>query len=463
MSRIIKISDVALLNCETYKKNELPLFLNYLDTGNLTKDKVDEYKKFDVSNDKIPSRAQRKVKEQTILYSTVRPNQEHYGFVENPIDNLIVSTGFTTIDIFDKNVDSKYIYYQLTQKYITDYLHTIGMNSVSAYPSISPNDIGNLQFRIPERIESQKQIAKVLSDLDAKIEINNKINQELEAMAKTLYDYWFVQFDFPCPEGLEGQEHLAGKPYKSSGGLMVFNEALKREIPVGWEVDSFSSWIKNDKSGDWGKEIKQGNYVNKVSCIRGADLNGVNGKGEVKSPIRFVLEKNSHKLLEIGDFIIEISGGSPTQSTGRMAFITNETLERFENPLICSNFCKAVTLKEEKALYNFAYEWNRLYEAGVLFGWEGKTSGIKNLLFESFVTNHKTSIPDSKITELFYNKAKPIHAKIQTNLKENQKLSELRDWLLPMLMNGQVTVGEAKKQIDNLGMVAESDVKYGKG
>ena len=250
-------------------------------------------------------------------------------------------------------------------------------------------------------------------------------------MAKLIYDYWFVQFDFPDKNG---------KPYKSAGGKMVYNEELKREIPEGWEVDSFSNWIENDKSGDWGKDSKQGNYVNKVSCIRGADLNGLNGKGVVKSPTRFVLEKNSHKLLEVGDFIIEISGGSPVQSTGRMAFITKETLERFENPLICSNFCKAVTLKDEESIYNFSYEWNRLYDAGVLFGWEGKTSGIKNLLFESFVINHKVVLPAKKAMNLFYNKAKPIHAQIQKNLQQNQKLSELRDWLLPMLMNGQVQV-----------------------
>ena len=311
----------------------------------------------------------------------------------------------------------------------------------------------NLLTSLTEDPVKQKQIAKVLSDLDAKVEINNKINQELEVMAKTLYDYWFVQFDFPDAKG---------KPYKSTGGKMVFNEELKREIPEGWEVNSFSNWIANDKSGDWGKETKQGNYVNKVSCIRGADLNGLNGKGVVKSPTRFILEKNSHKLLEIGDFIIEISGGSPTQSTGRMALITKETLERFENPLICSNFCKAVTLKDKKALYNFAHEWNRLYDAGVLFGWEGKTSGIKNLLFESFVTNHRVSIPNSKIMEQFYDKAKPIHAQIQTNLKQNQKLSELRDWLLPMLMNGQITFGGAEIAMENLGLVAEGDVKYGK-
>lgn len=364
--------------------------------------------------------------------------------------------------------DSKFINYYLIN--LKSYLLQIcGVGGTRN--ALTKEALQKLQIRVPS---TQKQIAKVLSDLDAKIEVNNKINQELEAMAKTLYEYWFVQFDFPISEAYAkqiGDLSMKGKPYKSSGGKMVYNEELKREIPEGWEVDSFSSWIKNDKSGDWGKETEQGNYVSKVSCIRGADLNGLNGKGEVKSPTRFILEKNNHKLLEVGDFIIEISGGSPTQSTGRMAFITKETLERFENPLICSNFCKAVTLKEEKALYNFAYEWNRLYDAGILFGWEGKTSGIKNLLFESFVTNHQVAIPDSKIIEQFNEKAKPIHAQIQTNLKENQKLSELRDWLLPMLMNGQVRVAnpgkdqdlnKAYKQVESkLGMVAEKGDTYG--
>lgn len=159
-------------------------------------------------------------------------------------------------------------------------------------------------------------------------------------MAKTLYDYWFVQFDFPDANG---------NPYKSSGGKMIYDEKLKREVPESWEIDKLSDWIKNDKSGDRGKELEQGNYTQKVSCIRGADLNGLNGKGKIKSPTRYILEKNIHKLLEINDLIIEMSGGSPTQSTGRLAFITKETLARFNNPIICSNFCKAVTLKNPKS------------------------------------------------------------------------------------------------------------------
>lgn len=409
---------------------------NYITTDNLLQNKQGK-----VNAEKMPKQTSDYVTgfdKGDILVGNIRPYLKKIWFAKYSGGS---SSDVLTFKVNDK-FDSEFVYYSMFRDEFFE--HMMNGSKGTKMPRGDKNQI--LEFLIPSySLPTQKAIAKVLSDLDAKIEVNNKINAELEAMAKTLYDYWFVQFDFPSTNTpLSRGAGGVLKPYKSSGGKMVYNKELKREIPEGWEVHSFSNWIKNDKSGDWGKESKQGNYVNKVSCIRGADLNGVNGKGEVNFPIRFILEKNSHKLLEVGDFIIEISGGSPTQSTGRMAFITQETLDRFDNPLICSNFCKAVTLKDEKSIYNFAYEWNRLYDAGVLFGWEGKTSGIKNLLFDSFVTNHKVVLPSKEVMELFYDKAKPIHAKIQKNLKENQKLSELRDWLLPMLMNGQVTVKQAQ-------------------
>ena len=221
---------------------------------------------------------------------------------------------------------------------------------------------------------------------------------------------------------------------------MVYNPTLKREIPEGWEVDTLASWIKLDKTGDWGKEGPEGNYTLQVDCIRGADINGLNGNGKIDAPNRYILQKNDHKLLVPFDFVIEISGGSPTQSTGRMAYITDEVLDRFPHPLICSNFCKAISLHNKDLFYCFAYLWNSLYDNGILFGWEGKTSGIKNLLFDAFVKKYHVPIPPSQLAKQFFDFAAPIEQKKQSLLKENSKLEALRDWLLPMLMNGQVTV-----------------------
>lgn len=322
----------------------------------------------------------------------------------------------------------KFLFYLINNKRFEEYI--LRVQTGSSIPHISKQQIEN--FNIPYfNYKKQQKIANVLSSLDSKIELNNKINKELEAMAKTLYDYWFVQFDFPDENG---------KPYKSSGGKMVYNQELKREIPQGWEVKTIFEFIGNNKGGDWGKEQEEGNYTQKVSCIRGADLNGLNGLGELNPPERFILDKNSNKILESHDLIVEISGGSPTQSTGRLSFVIDETITRFENPLICSNFCKSFSLKNSKHFYYFIYMWNNLYDNSVLFGWEGKTSGIKNLLFDSFTQKYFVVVPNEGINQKFYEKINSFHKMKQKKLKENQELAKLRDWLLPMLMNGQVRV-----------------------
>lgn len=320
----------------------------------------------------------------------------------------------------------------------------------SSQPLLTQGILNRIDVNVYSDVKARKKIASVLSALDSKIEINNRINADLEAMAKTLYNYWFVQFDFP---------NKNGKPYKTSGGKMVWNEELQKEIPEGWEVQKMAEWIDIEKSGDWGKDEEEGNFTKKVICFRGADINGLNGLDELKPPIRFILEKNSFKILKSHDLIIEISGGSPTQSTGRLAFITDATIKRFEHPLICSNFCKPVSMRNKKLLYNFVYYWNSLYDNGVFFGYEGKTSGIKNLLLDSFISSYYTVVPDEETVEKFYNIMDSIQEKKQTALAENQKLTELRDWLLPMLMNGQVTVKDENET--ELSMAAEPKMKYG--
>lgn len=360
---------------------------------------------------------------------------------------LCTNQGFKNL-VLKPNIDSDFLYYYLKTK--INEIENIGTGTT--FKEVSKSALEGFNILIPKNITQQRNIASVLSSLDDKIELNNRINAELEAMEKTLYDYWFVQFDFPDANG---------KPYKSSGGKMVYNQELKREIPEGWEVGKLADWIASDKSGDWGKEQKEGNYKLKVSCIRGADINGLNGKGELNPPKRFILEKNNSKILNPYDLIIEISGGSPTQSTGRMAYITPETLMRFENPLICSNFCKAISLRNYKYLYNFSFLWDMLYNNKVFFGFEGKTSGIKNFLFESFVNSYWSVIPDEEIVLGFYRLMQNIEKKKQKLLAENQQLASLRDWLLPMLMNGQVGFKEEyQEQPQVVNVVAEVKVEY---
>ena len=162
-------------------------------------------------------------------------------------------------------------------------------------------------------LHEQKQIGEIFSALDKKIELNRQINQNLEAMMKQLYDYWFVQFDFPNKEG---------KPYKSSGGKMVWNKKIKREIPEDWKEVTLNAFIDKNKAGDWGYDTPKDGTI-KVGCVRGADIIKLNDV-----PTRYITSKHSDRLLEDGDIVIEISGGSPVQATGRVALITNGVIGR---------------------------------------------------------------------------------------------------------------------------------------
>ena len=323
-------------------------------------------------------------------------------------------------------VDNDYLYYLLK-----NYIHNIRKKAQgSVFETINLDTFELMELSIYTDINYQKKLIKILSVIDDKIELNNNINSTLEALARTLYDYWFVQFDFP-----DGK----GRPYKSSGGKMVYNEVLKREIPNGWGTGTFKDYIVNYKGGDWGKEQVEENYNEKVYCIRGTDYPSMIAGGLCNAPIRYILSNNTDKILKQNDLIIEISGGSPLHSTGRICYINNGLLNRFNAPLITSNFCRAVSCKGN-TIYNFYLEWGRLYDSGMFFKYEGKTSGIKNLLLESFLSEYNIALPEKTLITTFYNEVSPIFESIQQRLIENQKLSLIRDWLLPMLMNGQILI-----------------------
>lgn len=152
--RSIVIKDICILNSESIGSKNAPQKIKYLDTSSITKNQIDCYQLLDSHVNQFPSRAKRKVKKATIIYSTVRPNQEHYGFFEEPEDDIIVSTGFVTIDVIDSDVDPKFLYYCITQNNITNYLHTIAVNNVSSYPSINPDDLGKINLIIPNDIHN---------------------------------------------------------------------------------------------------------------------------------------------------------------------------------------------------------------------------------------------------------------------------------------------------------------------
>ena len=173
-----RIGNICKTNQRTYSVAEKWPFVNYLDTGNITENRVGDIQHIVIGQDILPSRARRKVAVDDIIYSTVRPNQRHYGIVRDVLPNMLVSTGFTVITVDKEKADSDFLYYYLTQSEIVDSLHAIGEQSVSAYPSIKPSDIERVELDLPP-LPEQVEIGRTLRALDDKIANNTRINNHL--------------------------------------------------------------------------------------------------------------------------------------------------------------------------------------------------------------------------------------------------------------------------------------------
>ncbi len=192
--RTVTLGDCAVINDATYSPKEAWPFIHYLDTGNVTDNRVGTIRRLVPGTDKIPSRARRKVQPGDIVYSTVRPDQRHFGLLKDPPDNLLVSTAFAVIRGKAGVAHTDFLYWFLAQGHVVERLHTIAEHSVSAYPSIRPDDIARLELRLPP-LPEQHRIAHVLGTLDDKIALNRRLNATLEDMARALFKSWFVDFD----------------------------------------------------------------------------------------------------------------------------------------------------------------------------------------------------------------------------------------------------------------------------
>lgn len=267
--------------------------------------------------------------------------------------------------------------------------------------------VEKLEINFPP-LPEQIKVASLLKSLDDKIALNNAINNNLEQQAQAIFKECFID-----------------NPENSK-----------------WSTGTFSELIKSTLNGDWGKEAPTGNNTEKVYCIRGADIPEVKSGNKGKMPTRYILPKNfAAKQLTAGDIVVEISGGSPTQSTGRCTAITQSLLDRYDSGMVCTNFCKAMKPKEGYSLFIYYY-WQYLYGKGVFSSYENGTTGIKNLDFSGFIETEPILIPPVDKVVVFDDYCKSIFSQVFTNGKQNEHLAMLRDILLPKLMSGELDVSD---------------------
>ena len=334
-------------------------------------------------------------------------------------DNYVISQSQFRVSLKKDLVDPIYFtYYFHTdegQKRLLSFKSHVGVPALAQ----ATTNFRRLEFPLIPLTEQQK-IAKVLSDLDAKIELNNKINDNLEQMAKTLYDYWFVQFDFPDANG---------KPYKTSGGKMIWNEELKREIPKGWEVKDLGDLINIfDSKRIPLSRTQRERRIGEIPYYGATSIMGY---------------VDEHIFDD--DYILLAEDGSVMDERGFpiVQFIWGKTW--------VNNHAHVLQAKEKE---NNEYIFHLVKTISVI---QIMTGSIQMKINQENLRAVKVVFPNEKTLKLFSNFTIPIRKKLINKIKENQELASLRDWLLPMLMYGQVTVGEFERE---LGMVAESGEKY---
>ena len=331
-----------------------------------------------------------------------------------------------------KNILNDYLYYFLIQKNIFEYVDKLSART-GGQTGVDLVSLYKYPINLPN-ISVQQKIAKVLSDLDAKIKLNNRIQSELEAMGKTLYDYWFVQFDFPDANG---------KPYKSTGGKMVWNTELKREIPESWEVKKVKDIAETGSGGTPLKSKKEYFEKGTIPWINSGEVNASFIIASRKFITQKGLDNSSAKLFQRGTILMAMYGAT----AGQVSLID---LEASTNQAVCG-----IIPNDKRMIPYLKYGLHQLYDYLINLS----SGSARDNLSQDKIKELSFVIPEDNLVEQFYKISNSHFEMILKNLKENQELASLRDWLLPMLMNGQVSVGDVEEK---LGMVAEGNVEYKK-
>lgn len=301
--------------------------------------------------------------------------------------------------------NARFISYYFRQKFFKEMMRNISVGATM--PSLNTSLMDNIPLFLPS-IETQQKIASVLSTLDSKVELNNRINAELESIAKTLYNYWFVQFDFPDAKG---------KPYKTSGGKMVWNEELRREIPEGWRVGQLSD-IANITMGQSPPGESYNDEGKGMIFFQGCTDFGI------RFPSVRLYTTEPSRFAKSGDILLSVRAPVGSMNIANTDCCIGRGLAALNSKTKSNTYLYGV-------MRNLKQIFDRRNVDGTTFG-----SITKDDLFSL-----KVFIPKTEILNSYQSIINPAFEKQNKIELENQKLSELRDWLLPMLMNGQVKVG----------------------
>lgn len=354
-----------------------------------------------------------------ILFNKLNVRFKRIWAIDNHDDNKLCSTEFLPLVVDESKVDFNYCLYLLQSESITDYLCGQNANTSGSHKRIDPQDFLDISIHLPQ-LEEQKRIGNLLASIDAKIRLNRAINRNLEALAKQLYDYWFVQFDFP---------NKGGKPYKTCGGKMVWSEKLKHEIPALWQIVSVNdiaelfrgvSYTKEDLVDEsLGVLVLRGNNIQENQLIYDSNVAYI--------PQSFV---STEQRICKGEIIMTMSSGSK-EHVGKCVLFHHDTCETygaFLTKFSPHSHCSYLLYE----VFNSAY-----FKAKIKSIASG--TGINNLTNQTF-DNIYIALPPTEILKEFDKVQHKIFSEVGVLQQDTWHLIKQRDELLPLLMNGQVSL-----------------------
>ena len=403
-----RVDEIVEINKNSLKKANLPRYIKYLETANITKGKIDNIVNLDTKSDDIPSRARRLVQTDDIIISTVRPNQEHYGYIEDSRSDLTVSTGFVVLTPRKDLINPYYLYLTLTTDQMTRKLQSIAEDSTSAYPSIKPSVIGNQILKLPS-MKTQNSIATFFSNIDNKIEVNNKLIANLTELSQTFFKRWFVDFEFPDEKG---------NPYKSNGGLI--KESSIGKLPKYWKVISLSELSLSIHAGGTPSRKKEDYWDNgNIPWLKTKEIKN----NIIVSAEEFISDiglKNSSAKWIKGDSVVMAMYGATAGSIGYLA-----------SPMTSNQACCA--FETDFPIFTYLYLYNNQdYIKSLASGSAQQNLNKKTL------EDLQLGIPDLESLWNFEVLVNPIFNQAIQLVKENNDLTNLRDTLLPKLMSGEI-------------------------
>ena len=387
----MRLGDCCKTNLHTYSDKEKWSLIRYLDTGSITEGRIDEIQTLYPGVDKIPSRARRKASVGDILFSTVRPNQKHYGIIEAGTENLLVSTGFTVVTVDTTIADPYFIYYYLTQSSVIESLQAIAEQSTSTYPSIKPSDIEDIELDLPE-LETQKKIGSTLRMLDRKIALNEEINDNLEQQAQAIYH---ERFETVSPNDLPSDWRIVTLGEVATISNKSFNPLKEPEILLEhYSIPAFDE--ARFPVFELSTSIKSNKFIIDASCFMISKLNPTTKRvwkpycltGNAVCSTEFIVYKAKDKT--ITDFLYSV--------------IDSNSFSDF--------MCSHVT---------------------------GST-GSRQRTTPSDTLSYELILPSEDDLAEFQSLVSPMYAQIRINAIENDRLKRLRDSLLPKLMSGEIDV-----------------------